>query len=47
MNREDWMELDTFYGELYNPLIRWLTINQNLQERVLGDEDEVIVESNP
>ena len=39
MNREDWMELDAFDGELYNPIIRWWTINQNLPERVLGDKD--------
>ena len=39
------MKLDTFDGELYNPLIIWWTINQNLPERVLGDEDETIVVS--
>ena len=46
MNREDWMEFDTFDGELYNPLIGWWTVNPNLPEWVLGDEDETIVVSN-
>ena len=46
MDREDWIEFDTFDGELYNPLIRWWTVNPNLPERVLGDEDETIVVPN-
>ena len=45
MNREDWIVLDTFDGELYTPLISRWTMNENLSERVLGDEDKTIVVS--
>ena len=46
MIRDDWMVYDTFDGEQYNPLIKWWTINPYLPERVLGEEDEMIVVSN-
>jgi len=46
MIRDNWMVYDTFDGEQYNPLIKWWTINPSLPERVLGEEDEMIVVSN-
>ena len=46
MIRDNWMVYDTFDGKQYNPLIKWWTINPNLPERVLGEEDEMIVVSN-